>query len=323
MVQKELELGWSGHASPATPGEQILYIVGNGFDLHHGIPSSYAAFGRYLKEVDAETYGQLELYFSVDDDFWWQFEAQLAHLDTDSLLDAATAYLTSYGAEDWSEAGHHDYEYELDRVVVAISSKLRLRFSEWVRQLVIPPPTLLIGKLLPLRRDARYLTFNYTETLQRVYGIPDASVIHIHGAAAHANAPLVLGHGWERTAADSFNHDIDPESADVRVMGGNEIVDRYFTETFKPTAHVIETHLPFFRSLSGIKKIFIMGHSLSSVDLPYLLELRRHLGDGGVQWQVSFHGSSKDAEAGMDSMGIDTNEVHFVPLTEPTQWDCP
>lgn len=323
MVQKELELGWSGDASPATLGEHILYIVGNGFDLHHGIQSSYAAFGRYLKEIDSETYSQMERYFSVDDDFWWQFEAQLANLDTDSLLDDAAAYLPSYGAEDWSDAGHHDYEYELGRAVTAISSTLRFRFSEWVRQLVIPPPIMMIGNLLPLRRDARYLSFNYTDTLQRMYGILDSSVTHIHGAAARANDPLVLGHGWERTAADSFNHGIDPESADVRVMAGNEIVNQYFTETFKPTARVIEMHQPFFRCLSGIKNIFIMGHSLSSVDLPYLHELQRHLGNSDVQWQVSFHESSEEAEAGMGNIGVDLNEVRFVPLTEPALWACP
>ncbi|MHA6913282.1 bacteriophage abortive infection AbiH family protein [Ralstonia pseudosolanacearum] len=323
MMHKEHELRWSGHAPPATPGEQILYIVGNGFDLHHGVQSSYAAFGRYLKAADPDTYDQLERYFSVDDDFWWQFETQLAYLDTDSLLDDAAVHLASYGADDWSDAGHHDYEYELDRVVAAISSTLRLRFSEWVRQLVIPSSTMVISKLLPLRGDARYLTFNYTNTLQRLYGIPDASVIHIHGAAARENDQLVLGHGWERTAADYFTHNIDPESADVRVIGGYEIVDQYFTETFKPTARVIETHQPVFRSLSSIKKIFIMGHSLSNVDLPYLLEIRRHLGNGDIQWQVSFHGSSEGAEAGMESIGVNANEVRFVPLTEPAQWACP
>jgi hypothetical protein len=313
----------SDHGSPETPGEQILYIVGNGFDLHHGVQSSYAAFGRYLKKIDVDTFNLLERYFPVDDDFWWQFEAQLARIDADSLIDNAAAYLPSYGVDDWSDAGHHDYEYELNRVVATISSTLRLRFSEWARQLVIPSPTMKISSLLPLRRDARYFTFNYTDTLQRVYGIRDTSVVHIHGAAAHANEHLILGHGWERTAADSFNHGVDPESADVRVIGGNEIVNRYFIETFKPTAQVIETHQSFFRSLSGIKRIFIMGHSLSSIDQPYLQELRRHLGNDGIQWQVSFHGSSEDAEAGMDSLGVNANEVRFVPLTEPTQWACP
>lgn len=322
MAQNELEPGSGGHASPRVPGEQILYIVGNGFDLHHGIQSSYAAFGRYLKEVDADTYDQLERYLHVDDDFWWKFEARLAHLDTDLLLNDAVAYLPPYGADDWSDAGHHDYEYELNRVVAAISSSLRFRFRDWLCQLVIPPPAMMIGKLLPLRRDARYLSFNYTDTLQRVYGIPDVSVIHIHGAVTRANDQLVLGHGWERTTADSLNHSIDPESADVRVMGGNGIVDRYFTETFKPTARVIKAHQPFFRSLSGIRKIFVMGHSMSSVDVPYLLELRRHLGNGDVQWQVSFHGSLEAAKAGVDSVGLDANEVRFVPLTEPAQWAC-
>ena len=123
------------HPLSGTPGEHILYIVGNGFDLHHGVKSSYAAFGEYLREVDSDTYAQLERYFTVDEQFWGEFEEQLAHLDTDSLLDDATVFLASYGADDWSDSGHHDYEYELDRVVSAISSTLRLRFSEWVRKI--------------------------------------------------------------------------------------------------------------------------------------------------------------------------------------------
>lgn len=49
MGKQELEPDWRGYAAMTTPGEQIRYIVDNGFDLHHGIPSSYAAFGRYLK----------------------------------------------------------------------------------------------------------------------------------------------------------------------------------------------------------------------------------------------------------------------------------
>lgn len=35
------------------------------------------------------------------------------------------------------------------------------------------------------------------------------------------------------------------------------------------------------------------------------------------------HGSPEEAEAGMVSMGIDVNELRFVPLTEPAQWVCP
>lgn len=46
-----------------------LYIIGNGFDRHHNIPSDCRDFGRYLKAVDRDTYREVENYFSVDDDF--------------------------------------------------------------------------------------------------------------------------------------------------------------------------------------------------------------------------------------------------------------
>lgn len=307
----------------STPGDQILYILGNGFDLHHGINSSYKAFGQYLESTDRDTYRELEKYFVVDDEFWWQFEAQLASLDTEALFDYANQFLASYSDEDWSDAGHHDYQYEIDRVVEAISKTLRRRFADWIRQLVIPEREVLAEKLLPLRRDARYLTFNYTDTLQRVYDISDSNVVHIHGAAVHINDQLILGHGWQRAPADSFNHAIDPTEIDTRVMAGNEIVDRYFSATFKPTAHVIDANRPFFLSLANIRKIIVMGHSLSHVDIPYLREIRACIASDGVEWQVSFHESSSDAECGMQELGIPLETVQFVPLNDLSRWACP
>lgn len=305
-----------------TPADQILYIVGNGFDLHHGIASSYRAFGRHLEAVDRDTYREIERYFSVDDDFWWEFETRLAMLDTDKLLDDAGQFLVSYGADDWSDARHHDYQYELDRVVEAISKTLRRRFGEWIRQLIIPTSGSLSGKMLPLRRDAQYLTFNYTNTLQRVYSVAEENVVHLHGTAVCTDEHLILGHGWQCTPADSLNHAIDLSGADIRVTEGNDIVDRYFSETFKPTARIIQEHQPFFRRLADVRKILIMGHSLSSVDLPYFRELLVHLDNDVVEWQVSFHESSADAEDAMHELGIPIKNVQFVPLTELSRWAC-
>lgn len=115
-----------------------LYIIGNGFDLHHGIPSNYRDFGHYLAAVDRDTYLEVEAYFNVDDEFWWQFEQQLANFDADLAIDNASQFLMSYGADDWRDSGHHDYQFELDRVVNVISKTLHERFAQWVRQLSIP-----------------------------------------------------------------------------------------------------------------------------------------------------------------------------------------
>jgi hypothetical protein len=297
-----------------------LYIIGNGFDRHHNIPSDYRDFGRYLKSVDRDTYREVESYFSVDDDFWWQFEKQLANFDTDAVIDYASQYLMPYGAEDWSGSGHGDYEYELDRIVEAVSTTLQRHFSEWVRQLPIPTAGSFKGKLLPLDASACYLSFNYTPTLQRTYGIPDSRIFHIHGNASKPNDLLILGHGWKRTASDSLNRGVDPSEADTRVIAGNRIVDAYFSATFKPTDQIIAVQQPFFESLKSLKQIFVMGHSLSEVDGPYFAEIARNIDTSNVRWKISYHSDPTNVWENFSRLGVDMSLVSFVRLVDAHQW---
>ena len=112
-----------------------LYIIGNGFDLYHRIPSSYREFGTYLKANDRDTYQVVERYFDVDAEFWSEFEARLAAFDSDTLTDDASDFLISYMAKDWRDANHHDYQFEISQAIKAISETLRSRFAEWIRQL--------------------------------------------------------------------------------------------------------------------------------------------------------------------------------------------
>lgn len=53
-----------------------LYIVGNGFDLHHGIAPLYKAFGEYLKSNARSSYRVVKQYFDVDEQFWADFETR-------------------------------------------------------------------------------------------------------------------------------------------------------------------------------------------------------------------------------------------------------
>jgi len=298
-----------------------LYIIGNGFDRYHGIPSDYRDFGRYLEAVDLPTYREVETYFSVDDDFWWEFEKQLANFDADAVIDYASQFLMSYGAEDWSDSGHHDYQYELDCVVEAISTTMRNRFAEWIRQLPIPSSAeSFSGELLPLDLGAIYLNFNYTQTLQQTYSIPDSQVLHIHGNASKPADQLVLGHGWRRTSADSFNHGIDEAEADTRIIEGNQIIDDYFSATFKPTDLVIARQQPFFRSLKSVRQILVLGHSLSEVDVPYFTEIIRNIDVSRVRWRISYHSDPTDARERFSRLGVDISLASFCRLNDVHQW---
>ena len=295
---------------------RALYIIGNGFDLHHGIPSSYAAFGRYLEARDSETYQILERYFALDFGFWFEFEDRLASFDSDFVLEDMSQFLASYGADDWSDSGHQDFQYEVGRVVGALTETLRARFGDWIRQLPIPTPVSFAGRWAKLDPAALYLTFNYTPTLQRLYGIPEAQVLHIHGSAADLESQLILGHGWEPGDLDPYRVESEPENADMRVIEGIEIVDGYFKNTCKPTARIIETYRQNFAALSDVTEIVVLGHSLAEVDHPYFEALIANIDVSKVRWRVSVFDDLDYKTNCIRGFGIPPYLIQFGSLSE-------
>lgn len=183
---------------------QKLYVIGNGFDLWHGIPSSLARFKQYVKATDRDVYREVEDYLPTQED-WSDLERALADMDVDALIDNLGHFMGSYGAKDWSDAGHHDFQYEVQNAVELLSTGLRLRFSEWIRKLPIPSPATAQKRLATLDTDAVFFTFNYTSTLGSLYGVPPERILFIHGCADLADDDLVLGHAWHPQSRKSLN----------------------------------------------------------------------------------------------------------------------
>ncbi len=259
-----------------------LYIIGNGFDLFHGIPSTYYDFKEYLEEQDAEVSGFVDDYLSnYDDNFWGSFESNLAELYIDAIIDVASNFLIGYGAEDWSDSYHHDYQYEIDRVVSGLSATLFSLFSDWVKTLSIPLQQKYKGKMLKIETDALFLNFNYTNTLIELYGVAKENIEFIHGCLDRKD--IVLGHGWTRNTKADFDEDTD-----VRIIEGDKIIDHYFEKTFKDTEKVILDHDDFFNKLKEIENVYVIGHSLSDVDQPYFLKILECLNINSVRWKVSY-----------------------------------
>lgn len=286
-----------------------LYIIGNGFDLHHGIASRYSDFGKFLKDKHSETYDFVERYFDITHEFWFEFEERLADFDVDSLIDDASMFLVGYGADEWSDSYHHDYQYEINRATKAISETMRKNFAEWVRQLKIPDSTKISDKLLKIDNSATFLNFNYTPTLNKLYNVQDTKVMHIHGSATSPTSPLILGHGWEPEETKQIID--DPESIDVRVLEGQDYINDYFSETFKPTEKILKQENSFFSSLRDIDEIMVLGHSLSEVDRSYFFEIIKYIKSSSVRWKVSYYGDVEKAKNNFSIFNIADNLVEF------------
>lgn len=285
-----------------------LYVIGNGFDRFHEIPSDYADFAGYLEAVDPHTLRTIQRYFEVDENFWGTFEARLADFDADLVMDDAEGFLAPYGADDWSDAGHHDYEYEIEQVTRALTSTLYARFREWVGSLP-SATTATTPRLGTLDRGARFLTFNYTHTLETLYQIPSNQIVHIHGQIG--DPMLVLGHGWERT--ERLSSQVHEET-DVRIAGGYELIDDYFARTFKPTAEILATHQAWFNSLRDVDEVHVLGHSMSDVDLPYYGALLNVVARDRVRWLISYRTTAMKEQAALGRLGIDAGRAVFAPL---------
>lgn len=297
--------------------KDTLYIIGNGFDLHHGIQSYYTEFGKYVLRVYPDLHETFETYFSFDGN-WANLEESLAEIDVHSIIEDASSYLVPYSAEDWSDAYHHDYQYEIDRIVKALSRELKRTFTEWIYSLDIPDRSTCRVPLLGLKTGAAYLNFNYTKTLHKLYGIARGDVVYIHNKATSAISDLILGHAAHPSTRKPLNQGIDAEYEDVRVIEGNALLDKYFSETYKPTSSIITKHAAFFDSLRSINNIYVVGHSLSAVDMPYLDRIAKSTSVSRPAWVVTYYSATSidKFKAALSSIGISGSRVKYIQISD-------
>ncbi|MFN0719979.1 bacteriophage abortive infection AbiH family protein [Vibrio cyclitrophicus] len=292
-----------------------LYVIGNGFDLHHNIPSSYSSFKKYVETRDNELYGSIENYLPTDK--WWSdLEESFAHVDIDHIAENALDFLYSYNSEDWSESYHHDYQFEVSRVINLLSTKLVERFSEWIYELEIPIQEELSIPPLLLDKKATYFSFNYTDTLIKTYGINEDQILFIHGKVEDEWSDIVLGHSWEPKEIPSLNNYVEPANIDARIMEGNDILGRYFGKTFKPINSLIQSSAKYFSSLSEVAEVYVLGHSLSEVDMEYFISIAKSVNPAAT-WVVSFFGANEleHHKSVISNIGVPSNRTVYFELS--------
>ncbi|MEQ9870509.1 bacteriophage abortive infection AbiH family protein [Pectobacterium odoriferum] len=292
-----------------------LYIIGNGFDLWHCIPSGFEHFKSYVQAAGSDVYREVEEYLPVGKN-WSELEHALAALDADMLIDNLGHFMASYSDEDWSDAGHHDFQYEVENTVDRLSKELQTHFANWVRMLRIPTRD-TAPKLLPnLDRQALFLNFNYTSTLNTVYGIDPQQILFIHGCAAKPDDVLILGHTWNPSSRHSLNDRHDIAEMDTRLIEANDIIDSYFSLTFKRSAEIIAQHSAFFESLVAVEQVIVLGHSLSDVDASYFQALLAQPGVAQAQWTIAVRDLNEwpDKQSLLEALELPQNN------TKPILW---
>lgn len=157
-----------------------LYICGNGFDLNHGLPTSYNHYKKYLREKNPSLLQKYELFPYLNEteeqSRWSDIEAALC-IDYKELFQTS---LENYYPDLTSDTDSRWYDIEIDieELTRFINDFTGRCFFEW---LWVAEEKEAKAKF-NFEKDSIFINFNYTSTIQRLYGVSDSSVFHIHGA---------------------------------------------------------------------------------------------------------------------------------------------
>lgn len=321
--------------------ESSLYIIGNGFDIAHGIPTTYWGFKSYLEHANPEFLLLFEKLYdiepldyteprysedaqerwnkSVNNALWSIFEEAMGHPNISSMEDFSSSILDDMDLET-GNIGIQDTMDEYWRNEFGFINELQSLVEKWISQIslleITPKKKELIGN-----HNDYFFTFNYTNTLEEVYHIEN--VLHIHGnIGENANYEPIMGH-CNKLEIDKYknlsykaNEEYDEGGASI-----NTAISNYLEAIFKDTASLINFYDYYFSNLSSVNHIIIVGWSTGDVDIPYLQKIKECV-SSKAKWTAYYYNelAKESIKSAFKKVGVlGTYEIEFLPTAE--FWD--
>lgn len=270
-----------------------LIVTGNGFDIAHKLPTHYSNFMNYIYENSSNNFYSSLTKYIPEEDLWSSFEEALSYLDDEQLKEDNSCYLLGYGDNNWKESAHHDYQYMIEKEL-SFADEIHKYLYYWIQTINTNVSPKFSEQII--NNENVFINFNYTDTLERVYNIAKNRILYIHGNVNQCSN-LIVGH-YNNTLfkknMPKFQSEEEQQlyyenySNDVRVDEADEIIKSYYKKTYKDTTSIIQHNIQFFQNLGDIDEIFIIGHSLSSIDMDYFITIKRFISQNCI-WNISFH----------------------------------
>ncbi len=257
--------------------ERTLFIIGNGFDIAHGIKSSYKDYHNWLLQHGYHEFvAYMESIFPAIENgeqlLWKDFEEAIGRYNPREIH---MKYFQGVDSYQYAKETQLRVTERIKPFVDMIPKTL----IEWARDIDYPCSPKYEG----LTQDSKYLTFNYTKVLERVYGINQCKICHIHGCTE--DEKIIVGHNHKRNPQDEDDNQLNIKMSRrniVELMNKNE----------KPVMDIIKKNADFFNSLCNIQRIIVIGHSMGEVDIPYFEEISKRIKRDCI-WHFYWHATDE------------------------------
>lgn len=285
-----------------------LFLAGNGLDIAHRIPTKYSDFRSFLVNLYPEAVDLKDdvVYLENCDDIntdefaveillcvmdklagenWCDFEESLAYINFNSKLP-----LPNHRSHETDEEDQNLMQHYLRYIDMLTSGFINCAqiwqdfFRLWLKDIqakidrneFLPRDTLRSLLSLP---DMQFLTFNYTKTLQNLYGI--RKVIHIHNRVGQN---LIWGHGEDDI---SYNHSVNDSSIGPSI--GSSFLDDMLMSFKKDTLAPQKKYSNFFVKLDRtIDKVYSYGFSYGKVDSVYIKKIVNSISPDAVWYFTTY-----------------------------------
>ena len=192
---------------------------------------------------------------------WSDFEDALGKFELDLLTEVQKTDETE--DDDVSEISKSLYYL----ILMNILPKVTAFFEKWIETINVNKGVVKenFSSKMDKEKDI-FLNFNFTDTLESLYGVKKENVCHIHGIRTQN---IVIGHGRKDT-------DFSTEAPDTWARGFK-----------KNTNTCIINNKIFFSSLKDITEIYSIGFSFAEVDMPYIKEIFQNIEAKEVTWYLT------------------------------------
>lgn len=282
---------------------KTLYIIGNGFDVAHGLNTNYWGLREYIEERDPQFLRFFESKYdiqplddtepwytekaqerwnkSVNHNLWSEFEYYIGNPNTVEML--AMSESVTDGMPKTGIRYHMDCYWKNEFGGI---KKLHSYIKDWIE-------TINTDKLKPLNMSLInstdiFMTFNYTDVLEKVYDIAD--VMHIHGGVSSiCTIQPIMGHCNKQDIEKHrrWAKEADNEYAEAEASVQDAVAD-YLEAIYKDTDEQINMNYNFFERLNLVNHVVIIGWSGGKVDLPYLYKIIESVNQN-THWTVYWY----------------------------------
>lgn len=296
-----------------------LHIIGNGFDLRHGIASRYTDFKEYAWKHNNHGYllGLLETcYPDVNPKngvlkLWCDLESALGKPDIKAAFKKTTEDIKE---DDENEVSYQGAMEDTPKYILSeVFKNFHSIFEEWVDQIDIDVDK--IDNIPHFDRNDLFFSFNYTATLEFLYNIPRDHINYIHGRR-NSTDELIVGH------CNDVNGDAHlPAEPFMYEEQAYKDIAKLVNEEQKKVSDILGSNKSYWNSLVNVDKVVVYGHSLANVDLPYFGKIKNSVLKN-AEWYISIFYSNLQEEQQeikkvnnfIVSIGLDPSRCHTFVL---------